>query len=103
MRTFLKLSAPLIVMGAVFVSTGLAAESPATPTRTPAPAVGAADHTQLDVDFQMTQRMSTPNASGPMQEGRVTDPQLTHSSAPAFVAQLEQHQRDIDRMLARTP
>ena len=103
MRTFLKLSAPVIVMGAIFVSTGLAAESPPTPIRAPAPAVPAADHTQLQVDSDMTQRMSTPNASGAMQDGKVTDPQLTHSSNPAFVAQLEQHQQDIDRMLARTP
>jgi hypothetical protein len=37
-----------------------------------------------------------------MFSGQMTDPQLRHSSNPAFVRELEQHQADIDRMLARS-
>ena len=33
--------------------------------------------------------------------GQVQDDQLLHSQNPAFVQALEEHQADIDRMLAR--
>lgn len=56
---------------------------------------------QLHQDYNMTQYMSGPTASGPMFTGQITDPQLEHSSDPAFVRELEQHQADMDRMLAR--
>lgn len=61
----------------------------------------ASSEDQLHQDYNMTQYMSDPNASGPMFTGPMTDPQLQHSSNPAFVRELEQHQADIDRMLAR--
>jgi hypothetical protein len=51
----------------------------------------------------MTQAMSTPNASGPMQNGLVPNGMLHRSQDPAYLRALEQHQADIDRMLARLP
>ncbi len=65
--------------------------------------VGAATHAQMQLDIEMTQRMSTPIASGPMQSGQLTDSQLQRSRDPGYVLALEQHQADIDRMLAVNP
>lgn len=59
------------------------------------------DHDTLQRDAEMTQRMSAPNASGPMFTGQIRDPQLDHSQNPAFIKALEEHQADIDQMLAR--
>lgn len=61
---------------------------------------GTYDHDQLQRDAQMTQNMSAPNANTDAQYHR-GDEQLSHSSDPAFVRDLEAHQADIDRMLAR--
>lgn len=61
----------------------------------------ADDHGNLQRDAEMTQRMSAPNASGPMFSGQIRDPQLDHSQNPAFIKALEEHQADIDQMLAR--
>jgi hypothetical protein len=85
------------------IGLGLATEPDGTPTRTgPNSASGAYSHEVLQRDAEMTQRMSTPNADGPMQRGTVRDAQLEHSQEdPAFVGALEQHQADIDRMLGR--
>ena len=49
----------------------------------------------------MTEQMSVPDASGPMFDGTVIDDQLRRSQDPAYVAALEAHQREIDRMLGR--
>lgn len=59
------------------------------------------DHDTLQQDALMTQRMAAPNAAGPMFTGQVQDDQLLHSQNPGFVRALEEHQADIDRMLAR--
>ena len=59
------------------------------------------DHDTLEQDALMTQRMAAPNAAGPMFTGQVQDDQLVHSQNPGFVRALEEHQADIDRMLAR--
>ncbi len=86
-----------------------------TPTRTtgtpstnvtsaPPPPVASspvAEHDNLQRDAEMTQRMSAPNASGPMFTGQIRDPQLDHSQSSAFIKVLEEHQADIDQMLAR--
>ena len=58
-------------------------------------------HDTLQQDALMTQRMAAPNAAGPMFTGQVQDDQLVHSQNPGFVRALEEHQADIDRMLAR--
>lgn len=43
-----------------------------------------------------------PGAPGVMEQGRIPhDDQLVHSSRPGFTNDLESHQADIDRMLAR--
>lgn len=57
----------------------------------------------LQADVWMTEGMSTPNADGPMQGGRVVDEQLVRSQDPRFVRDLEAHRAEIDRMIARTP
>ena len=73
----------------------------------PAPDVetrsGRYAHDLLQSDTWMTQDMSTPNAAGPMQDGRVVDDQLVRSRDPLFVRDLEAHTAEIDRMIARTP
>lgn len=63
--------------------------------------VGPADQATLLQDAAMTQVMSVPTASGPMQSYGTFDPQLGRSQNPAFVRQLERHQTAIDRMLGR--
>lgn len=68
----------------------------------PARPVGQTDHSVLQRDAEMTQRMSVPGAPGVMEQGRIPhDDQLIHSSRPGFTNDLEVHQADIDRMLAR--
>lgn len=90
------LLALIVTIGVVSQPSG-SAPAPGSP-----PAVtGTYDHAQLQRDAVMTQQMSTPNASGPMQDGRVREGQLQRSQDPAYVGALEQHEADIDRMLAR--
>ena len=61
-------------------------------------------HTQLQSGADMTQQMSAPGASGPMAGGGVADDQLRRAQQdPAYLAQLEAHQRQTDQMLARAP
>ena len=96
----------LLIVATLFLGTvigvGLTSEPDGTPAR-PATSSGGStySHELLQRDAEMTQRMSTPAADGPMQRGAVPDAQLEHSQDPAFVRSLEQHQADIDRMLAR--
>lgn len=84
----------------VAVTVTLTTATPPTPTP-PAASVRADAHDTLQRDAEMTQRMSAPTASGPMLSGQIRDEQLDHSQSPGFVKALEQHQADIDRMLAR--
>lgn len=115
----LALWSGLVVGISVSTSDGAppAPASPATVTATPmtgtpfknvtsAPTAPVAssrvdDHDNLQRDAEMTQRMSAPDASGPMFTGQIRDPQLDHSQNPAFIKALEEHQADIDQMLAR--
>lgn len=94
----------LFVLAALFfaliVAVGLTSE-PNSRGSAPTTPAGAYSHELLQQDGNMTQVMSTPDANGPMQSGQTTDAQLAHSKDPAFVRALEQHQGDIDRMLAR--
>ena len=94
----------VLVVSVLFVglviAIGVASEPDARPT--PAPASSASYSRELlERDSNMTQRMSSPTADGPMQRGQVRDQQLDHSKDPAFVRALEDYQGDIDRMLAR--
>lgn len=100
----------LLVWGALglllFVATVSALSPPSTTTPGAGPAAPIAatasyNHAQLQTDAAMTQGMSTPNASGPMQSGKIQEPMLQRSQNPAYVKALEQHQAEIDRMLAR--
>ena len=95
------LIAATLIFGAM-IGAGLTSDPASTPSR---PAIASDSstysHELLQRDANMTQRMSTPTADGPMQSGVVRDTQLDHSQDPAFVRALEQHQADIDRMLAR--
>jgi len=58
-------------------------------------------HQELQSDLRMTEQMSVPDTSGPMFDGTVVDDQLRRSEDPAYVAALEAHQQEIDRMLGR--
>ena len=100
-----KATRRLAVAGAVFFGGVMALAAATAPDGgtggQPPPAyVGVYDHDQLQRDAQMTQNMSSPGASTEAQYHR-GDEQLRHSSDPAFVRELEAHQADIDRMLAR--
>ena len=95
----------LLVVAVLFFGSVIAIGEATKPDQRPAPATsssgGGYSHELLQRDADMTQRMSAPNSDGPMQRGQVRDAQLDHSQNPAFVRALEQHQADIDRMLAR--
>lgn len=64
------------------------------------PAAVSGSHETLQNDADMTQRMSTPNADtgSPAHRG---DDQLARSQNEGYVRALEEHQAQIDRMLAR--
>lgn len=64
------------------------------------PANSGYSHDDLQRDAEMTQRMSMPNANTGSQV-HAGDAQLQHSQSAGYVAALEQHQADIDQMLAR--
>ena len=86
---------------AVFIGLGLTTtnggdqQQPSRPT-----SGGSANHEILQADANMTQRMSVPSADTARQN-HLSDGQLARSQDPGYLAQLEQHQRDLDRMLAR--
>lgn len=64
--------------------------------------VSQTDHSVLQRDAEMTQQMSVSGVPGAMEQGRTQhDDQLVHSSQSGFSSDLESHQADIDRMLAR--
>lgn len=65
----------------------------------PAPDPASVPHDLLQVDANMTQQMSAPNAS--VGQNHLRDDQLQRSQDPNYVQLLESHQADIDRMLAR--
>ena len=78
-----------------FASTQSAQNSPPRPAPEPA----AVSHELLQNDANMTEQMSTPNASlGPNHQ---QDAQLERSQESNYVRLLEQHQADVDRMLAQ--
>lgn len=85
------------------ITVAAALSAPDSPSSTPRPAAtaGPVDEATLHGDAAMTQQMSVVGANGPMQRYGTPDAQLTHSQSPAFVGQLERHQADVDRMLAR--
>lgn len=61
------------------------------------PALGR--HQVLQVDAIMTEQMALPNADTARQN-HLDDPQLARSQDPNYVRLLEQHQTDVDQMLA---
>lgn len=95
----------MLIVAALFFVSVIALAVTTEPDTRPGPAtstnVGGYSHALLQRDADMTQRMSSPTADGAMQRGEVRDAQLDHSQSSAFVRALEQHQDDIDRMLAR--
>jgi hypothetical protein len=96
--TWALLALVVAIAVAVFVTSAVVGprESPTAVARYP--------HTQLQSDADMTQQMSAPGASGPMANGSVADDQLRRAQQdPAYLAQLEAHQRQTDQMLARAP
>ncbi len=64
------------------------------------PSSSTVSHATLQGDANMTQQMSAPTAAtGAPVHG--DDPQLRRSQSSAYVRALEQHQADINRMLAQ--
>lgn len=88
-----------VLLGAI-LAIGASTDLQPQPARAPTSG-GNYSHEVLQGDAEMTQRMSTPTADGRMQRGETRDAQLDRSQNPGFLADLEQHQADIDRMLAR--
>jgi len=99
MRTAGKLAWSLWILIAVVTVAVFVVAARTGPTATSAPT--GYPHAQLQADLQMTQQISAPGASGPMSNGAVADDQLRRSQDPAYVAALEAHQRQTDRMLGR--
>ncbi len=99
MRPLRRLMVSAIV---VFVGLGLATTRdarPDQPSNGPR-AYSGYTHEELQFDATMTQQMSNANAATDSQSHR-RDAQLVRSQDPNYVRALEQHQADIDRMLAR--
>ena len=91
------LIASMVAMFAVLaLSTTRTGEQP-LPAPEPEPA--SVRQTLLQLDANMTQQMSTPNASAG--QAHLRDAQLQRSQDQNYVRLLESHQADIDRMLAR--
>lgn len=86
-----------LLLGLGLTTTGAPDRSrqPDPPTVQPA----QASHQVLQVDANMTEQMSLPNADTARQN-HLDDPQLTRSQDPDYVRLLEQHQADVDQMLA---
>ena len=101
MRAIRWISVLLSMLVVTMVAVGVAEQGDGS-SRSPRPAVSSAySHDALQPDANMTQQMSTPNANTDSQFHRA-DGQLDRSkSSSAYVRALEQHQRDMDRMLAR--
>ena len=106
-RKLLIATAALGLVGAL-VAGGFASETspaPALPPTSPSSVAAGAGvegvEGQLHQDYNMTRYMGDPGAAGPMFSGQMVDPQLQHSQNPSFVAALEQHQADMDRMLGK--
>ena len=74
-------------------------DAPNRPAQSPG-IVATYSHDQLQSDANMTQQMSTPNANTDSQY-HANDGQLDRSQNAGYVAALEQHQLDLDRMLAQ--
>jgi hypothetical protein len=69
------------------------------PTTRPA-TVSVYSHDELQRAADMTEQMSAPGANTGSQ-AHADDEQLQRSQDPGYAAALEQHQADLDRMLAR--
>lgn len=86
-----------VLFFAGIIALGLATEPQGTSGVPSRPAPGASySHEVLQQDALMTQQMSTPDA--PVHRN---DAQLQRSQDPGYVRALEEHQEDIDRMLAQ--
>ncbi|MEQ8437805.1 MAG: hypothetical protein RIB65_09945 [Ilumatobacter fluminis] len=91
------------LLGAAAIGIGVVAlTTPGTGSSTrELPVVGVRPrHEQLQIDTYMIEQMSTPNANTGRQNHRSVE-QLRRSQDPGYLAALEQHQVDIDLMLAR--
>ena len=73
----------------------------ASSTGAPRPMAGFS-HEQLEADRLMTQQMATSVGTG-MESVMLTNGMLARSGSDAYLRALEQHTRDVDRMLGRVP
>ena len=93
------LTVAVVVLGGI-TAIGALSTPDERPTTPPSSSASGYSHEVLQRDAAMTQRMSAPDADGPMQRYQVVDPQLEHSRQVGFVDALEAHVADVDRMLA---
>ena len=102
MRALRWISVVVGVIVVTMVVVGVSERENGSSPSTPQPVVSGYSHEELQPDANMTQQMSAPNANTDSQF-HTSDGQLDRSKAnPAYVRALEQHQRDADRMLARS-
>ena len=89
------LVASVVTLGALTAPAGTPNRSPSAPDVT-----SSFSHGQLQRDTSMTQQMSTPNVETRSQY-HADDGQLHRSQNAGYVTALEQHQAEIDQMLAQ--
>lgn len=100
-RVLKRLSAVAVLFfGSVIVVAAASEPDELSGTSARPPATSEYSHNDLQLDATMTQQMSAPNANTDSQI-HVGDPQQRRSQRPGYVSALEQHQANIDRMLAR--
>jgi hypothetical protein len=96
----LRVLVGLVATGAL-VSVAFVVLAVATSTDASRPTAGFS-HEQLEADRVMTQQMATSVGSG-MDSVMINDGMLARSGNVAYLRALEQHTRDVDRMLGRVP
>ena len=99
-RTLKRLLIVAVAFFGLMITVGVLSGPDATTTGRSSGPAAVYSHDELQRAANMTQQMSTPNANtdSPYHAG---DEQLQRSSSTGYVRAVEQHQADIDRMLAR--
>ena len=99
-RTLKRLLIVAVAFLALMITVGVVSGPDDTTGGRPSTPAAVYSHEELQRAANMTQQMSTPNASTDSQY-HAGDEQLQRSSNTGYVRAVEQHQADIDRMLAR--
>lgn len=101
-RTFMKLMVAVVVFfGSVAAIGAMSTSEDGAGTPPGGASTGSGyTHEELQNAASMTQQMSAPDANTGS-PGHNGDEQLARSGSPGYVRAVEQHQADIDRMLAK--